>query len=444
MNGSRIPTVYPVGMVVRAMLRGGERDMLALLPNGKHNAPMTRIGHTRRGIYLVDDPALIREIMVERVEAFPKNDLFNQALSPLIGDGVFIADGAQWEAQRKHLEPSIRFLRSGEAKSHLNDAAGAACDRLSGIANAAVDLGRFFSAVTADVMHRLLFGTPLDGAAATKLHHAFSRFQKDVAAVRLSAILLKPPFRATVQKPSALQAAQTIREYLRAQIAQTHAAANGPGETLTSLITHHAPDGADDDWVLNQVAVYFLAGHETTASTMTWATLLLAGNAHWSEQWITGDRPVRVAIIKEVMRLYPAGVFLPRVARDHCRLGSFALRRGNMLLISPWRVHRNANLWPEPERFDPARFMKGAPTIPAGAYLPFGLGARTCIGGAFSFLEADTVLGALFQRFDVKIMNTKMVAPRAGLTLSTMEPIMANLRPKHWVTKVSTLDTFVS
>lgn len=178
------------------------------------------------------------------------------------------------------------------------------------------------------------------------------------------------------------------------------------------------PTEAKHTWIVDQVSVFFLAGHETTASTLTWASIIMAKAPHWRTAWLENEPGFRVAFIKEVMRLYPAGVFLPRVSAHHTLLRTHRVSRGAMLLISPWVLHRHPHYWDQPEEFRPERFFKDVPRPTQGSYLPFGLGARACIGGAFSFTEADIILSAFAEQFEWQLNDEADIKPWAGLTLS--------------------------
>jgi cytochrome P450 len=172
--------------------------------------------------------------------------------------------------------------------------------------------------------------------------------------------------------------------------------------------------GFTHEELVDQIGVFFLAGHETTASTVTWALYLLSQNRSdmqavqdelapcqtngSAETDLPDFETIRLlertrALIKETLRLYPPGPFLPRVALRDVEIGGHLLKRGSMAMISPWLLHRHHDFWTEPDRFDPGRFLGAAEAaIPRGAYIPFGLGPRVCVGAAFATIEASLIL----------------------------------------------------
>ncbi|MBX9884988.1 MAG: cytochrome P450, partial [Novosphingobium sp.] len=132
---------------------------------------------------------------------------------------------------------------------------------------------------------------------------------------------------------------------------------------------------------------------------------------------------------KESMRLYPPITFIPRVAAEATTIGRYKVKRGAMIMIAPWTIHRHEKLWRDPHRFDPDRFLpeREHEMVP-GAYLPFGFGPRICVGAAFATLEATLILARLFRRFDVHPLEPGKVEPVARLTTRPKHEIMAQAR----------------
>ena len=187
------------------------------------------------------------------------------------------------------------------------------------------------------------------------------------------------------------------------------------------------------DELVDQLGVFFLAGHETTASALTWAVFILSrlpdvvGRLRAEVDAVTGGRSVAFgdlrelkftrSIFRETLRLYPPITFIPRVAMRNTRLGPMRVRRGAMVMISPWTIQRHADLWQAPHAFDPDRFLGARESESvSGAYLPFGLGPRVCGGAAFAQSEATLILADLFRRCDFRIVRPDDVRPVARLT----------------------------
>ncbi|MEM8877650.1 MAG: cytochrome P450, partial [Pseudomonadota bacterium] len=136
-------------------------------------------------------------------------------------------------------------------------------------------------------------------------------------------------------------------------------------------------------------------------------------------------------IIKETLWLYPRGPFLPRVATRDSMIGGHKLKRGGMAMISPWLLHRHHDLWQSPDRFDLSRFTpERERAMPRGAYIPFGIGPRVCVGAAFATIEASLILSAIIQRFDVSVQSPNRVKPVAKLTIQSEHDIQVRFSPR--------------
>lgn len=425
-----------------------DRDLLTLMPEPAYRMRIGRLGHTRRGIVLVNDPVLVRDVLVDRVDLFAKNDLFTGALAPLIGDGMFIAQGRHWRRQRAMIEPAFRHLHMGRAFDRMKAAIAACEERLAGFAGAPVRLEAEMSRLTADIIYRVIFSEGLDGNAASAMFEAFARFQAHVANVRVRQFLFGKPFAPVPQPRAARDAALAIRSHLAARIDQRLASGEARDDLLGAIVAARDPDDGSPftrTEMIDQIAVFFLAGHETTASTLTWLFLMISQDAVLEDDlreearkvgnggFRAGDMKrlvVTRAAIQETLRLYPPGAFLPRVALEDTEVGGHPLKRGTMVLISPWIIHRHRDWWDAPDMFRHARFAPDAPKPVPGSYLPFGLGARACIGGAFATAEAQLVTSSLLSRFAIFVDAAASVRPAVHLTLRPRHPVLARLVPR--------------
>jgi len=192
-------------------------------------------------------------------------------------------------------------------------------------------------------------------------------------------------------------------------------------------------EGFSREELIDQLGVFFLAGHETTASALTWAFYILSQHPHAAKRMrqeyesvvgegeLTLEKAKRLSytrnVFRESMRLYPPITFIPRVALKDTTIGHYAVKRGNMIMIAPWSLHRHADLWSNPNHFDPDRFVNEEDKAHAvGAYIPFGLGPRVCVGAAFATLEATLILARLMNTFDFRVLDPDSVRPAARLT----------------------------
>ena len=216
-----------------------------------------------------------------------------------------------------------------------------------------------------------------------------------------------------------------------------------PGDLFDLLSTEER----DPDRLADQFATLITAGHETTGVAMFWALYLVAATPEVEERIAAEAVPLDLgpqgvaealpklvytrAVVQETLRLYPPAFTLARQARGADTAGGIAIPAGAVVLIAPWVLHRHRRLWNQPERFDPERFLPGAPPPERCAYLPFGMGPRVCIGAQFALTEATLVLAAMIRGFHIERTGTEPVVPVAIVTTQPDHPLLFRLDPRR-------------
>jgi cytochrome P450 len=440
----------PVAALVRTIAQG-DGDLLSLLPADAYKRAVTGLGWSRRSIVLFNEPELVRQILADADGIFPKNDLMVGALEPLIGNSIFVTDGEVWRRQRAMIEPAFTHMRITHAFASMQAAVAEYETRLDQHARDGkpLSLDRAMSQLTADIICRTVFSTSLDNGMAHEIFDDFAVFERAVAQVNLSQLILAPAWSKVSQPPEVLAACRRIRALL-GEMVDTHLADTGGrfNDIASAVIAaRDSETGAalTHQQLIDQLGVFFLAGHETTASVLTWVFFILAcqpqvTNAIRTEvAAVAGDAdpdyehtrrmPFLRAVFKEALRLYPPVTFIPRVALEAVRIGPRKLKRGAMVMISPWTMHRHRSHWERPEVFDPQRFMpEREAQIAKGAYIPFGAGRHTCIGSNFAFAESALIIARLVRRYDFTAVEPQGVRPAARLTTRPARQIMVNVR----------------
>jgi cytochrome P450 len=428
----------PVASLARVIARR-ENNLLSLLPDVAYREMITPLGMSRRGIVLVNAPELVNHVMDTSVELFPKNDLFVGALESLVGDAMFVSSGDRWRQQRRTLEPAFSHMRITRAFPAMEAAVSDHEAKLDGHAarDEAFSLDAAMSHLTADVITRTIFSTPLAQGTSRQVFDAFDVFERSVESVSIRALLLDKPWASIRQPAHVLDACRRIRQhvgdYLDARLAPD---APPLDDIAGAVIAARDPEtglGLTRDELINEIGVFFLAGHETTASALTWTFFILSqqpqvvARIRAELDQVVGDGPIEFDharklpfarnVFREALRLYPPITFLPRVAAEDTRIGPKRIRKGTMVMIAPWSIHRHEKLWKNPDRFDPDRFdaARDKEIIP-GTYLPFGAGPRVCIGAGFATLEASLVIARLVRRYDFAAEDPASVWPLARLT----------------------------
>ncbi len=397
------------------------------------------VGRNRLGGFvLLNDPDLIRHVLIDNAANYPKDNLQLEKLTPAVGRGLLTAEEESWRLQRRTVAP---LFQPAGVTSYLAamaisvDEMLARWDREVG---ATVDVAREMTRLTYDIISRTVFSneieTPPDvmGEAITTYFEALGRIDLwDV--LPLPRWLPRPAFiRAKPAQKIFRDEVLRLFERRRARIA---AGESVPDDLVTRLINARDPEtGAPlSDAVVHDNLVTFIgAGHETTANALTW-TLFLLSEFREADARVAAeatDAPDADAlsrlmhtrmILEEAMRLYPPVPFMSREARSRDMIGEVAVAAGTRIIIAPWVLHRHRKLWPDADMFVPERFApENRGRIPRFAYLPFGAGPRICVGMTFAMQEALLALTMIARRFRLTLAEGADVMPFARMTLRPM------------------------
>ncbi|MFK7993876.1 MAG: cytochrome P450 [Granulosicoccus sp.] len=434
------------------VIRQGDGDLLSLVPEEAYRKPLTWLGYSRRSILLINDTELCREVLHDKTGIFPKNDLMVGALEGLVGNSLFVSSGESWRRQRQMIDPAFSQLRVNTAFASMVDAV----DEYQSVLDTHVQeqqpfsLDKAMSHLTADIICRTIFSKPLSSDIAGDVFNDFLLFERSVASVDLKQLIFGKPWATITQPQPVVEACQRIRRHIGTMLdPRIDGTTNEECDDIVSaIITARDPDtGATftREELIDQIGVFFLAGHETTASVLTWVFFILSQQPLVAQriaddvQRITGGSNLQMAhlrqlpyirnVFREALRLYPPITFLPRVALQPTTIENKRVKRGSMIMISPWTAHRNALLWKNADRFDPDRFSTGdnedrpSQKSDKGTHLSFGIGPRVCIGASFATTEAILIIARLAQRYRFSTLNADNVRPVARLTTRPAEEI---------------------
>lgn len=418
-----------------------------------------KMGHVRLPgleVFVVNEPAVVRRVLVDEYAQFPKHALLHRMLQPLLGDSIFTTNGALWRRQRQLLDPAFESARLKALLPLMLDAVSDAVARLGEAADGApVNVEAEMTHVTADIIFRTLLSMTLQEDEARQIYHAFSRFQATALQLSINQMFLLPSWLA--QPRAAWQNRQAARDIrllieraVHARIAAqpSRPAAAAPRDLLDAMLDARLPETGDrygERELVDQVCMLFLAGHETSASALSWALYLLAlspeeqARAREDVLAVIGDgtpayedlaRLERVRnVFRETLRLYPPVGFFARQAACPTTLRDKAVPAGAAVVISPWLIHRHRKLWQAPDEFNPDRFGTEATRASLKqAYLPFGLGPRICIGAGFAMQEATLILAALLRHFRFQLVPGREPQPVGRLTIRSENGIWLRVR----------------
>lgn len=426
-------------------------DLLQTLPRSCYTQDVVAVPIGRRPVFIVNDPDIVRRIFIEDRQHYPKSDLMVSGLRPLLGEGVLISGGDTWEHDRAMLEPAFMHMRLEQVFPKMQQAVRDFTERLAVVpVGAVLDLEAELSRVTADIMFRAIFSQAIDAGEAAQVFQSFSRFQQSVPQFDLRVVLASHPDRPPALPDVLLEEAARIRALL-ARLLDRRLADLAAGRQFIdfaqAVIDARDADGRAfaREQVIDQLAVFFLAGHETTASSLAWTFFLLScqpdvlvqlreeihdslGEREFGFHDLKSLPRVR-NVFRETLRLYPPVAFLTRRALRNDRFGRLDVPAGSFVVVSPWLLHRHRGYWCEPGRFDPSRFALPGGGARAGAYIPFGLGPRVCTGATIAQLEASLILCEVLRRHDVQVLEPERVFPGSRVTIRPVRRMQCRLKP---------------
>ena len=434
--------------LIRAV-SSGDGNLLNLLPGAAYEMEIGPLGWSRRSTLIVNRPDLVRDVLIDERGIFPKSDLMVNALDALIGNSIFVSSGDVWRRQRAMVDPSLTMMRINRAFPDMEAGVAECLHTLSRAAERreAFSLDLLMSHLTADIICRTVFSTGVSEKVTHKVFEAFTLFEKSVAQVEIFRLVIEKAFTKTPQKPHVLEACRVIREAI-GELLDTHTGEGGKHyddiASALMLARDESGQGFTREELIDQLGVMFLAGHETSASALTWVFYLLSQQPDAVQRIrkevtaIAGDGPISFEhtkklvftrnVFRETIRLYPPITFLPRVAMEDTQLGKRRVKRGALVIVAPWVLHRHKAYWRDPDVFDPDRFAPNREQeIKANAYIPFGLGPRICAGAAFASIEAVLIIASLVRAFDFETLDPKAVQPAARLTTRPTHQILCRV-----------------
>lgn len=421
------------------------RDILGTLERARAECgDVVRLEAGPRGlrstIFAVFHPDDVRHVLATKADGYRKENRFYNELRWAVGDGLLNSQDERWKRQRRFVQPLFTRRRIATYAEGMGEEAEALGPRWAAAAASGepLDLHAEMSRVTLRIVGRLLFGADVERAVPV-VAHAFPVLGEYA---QLRAYQPHPPPRSwpLPSNRRAQRAQAAIHAECDALIAARRAS-GADGDDLISLLIA-ARDGDEaltDEEVRDQVLIFLLAGHDTTAIALTFALHLLGhdpqAQARVREEVraVVGDAtpgagdvermPYTTLVLKEAMRLYPpAWATGRRVAGDDV-IGAHLIPAGSDIIVSPWVTHRHPEFWEDPERFVPERFTRDAEADRhRHAYFPFGAGPRACIGQYFSMLEA-TILLAVVVRDHALESLARRVPLNPRVTLHPAAPV---------------------
>jgi unspecific monooxygenase len=389
------------------------------------------------GSFILNTPDAIRHVLVDNYENYTRTPPGIRVLRPVLGEGLLIAEGRAWRHQRRTLAPAFTPRAVMTLVPHMIAATDETIAKLKASGGAPVDLREAMQRMTLEIAGRTMFsfGMQRHGAA---LRDFVMEYSARLARPHFLDMLL-PLAWPSPQDLSRARFRKRWTRFVAMLMAERRAAGKNEGAPSRDLFdlmnaardpeTGHA---FSDEQLGDQVATMILAGHETTATALFWSLYLLALDPVTQEAVASEVQGATVngaldldrlkftrAVIDETLRLYPPAFLIARAAAGPDRIAGLPVKKRDVILIAPWLLHRHEKLWHDPGAFIPSRFMSPAPPPDRFAYLPFGVGARVCIGAHFALVEATLALAKIIGAFRVTLLDK---APLMPVGIVTTQP----------------------
>lgn len=420
-------------------------DILSAQPARLYHALMAEFRTPFFRSFLINDPALIARVLTERPDDFPKSLRIAEGLRPLLGQSVFVTNGETWKRQRRIIDPAFEGGRLRDTFPAIWASGEAAVARLK---PGVVEIEEQTSHAAADVIFRTLFSIPIENETAAATFTEFKAYQRTQPILNLAAFLPLPDWFPRFHRKATKHSARIIRGLitkLTEARAGEIAAGQAPDDLATKIMTTPDPltgQRFQTSEMVDQVAIFFLAGHETSASALAWALYLLASHPEIqtrvaAEAATLPERPDFAAlsrlkftrdVCRETLRLYPP---VPMMVRENTGPEDFrgrAVNPGAQVVLSAWHLHRHDRFWPNPDSFEPDRWNTEANrTCARDAYMPFSAGPRVCTGAGFAMVEGTLLLAQLTKAFRFEAVPGRVPVPVAHLTVRAKDGIWLKL-----------------
>ena len=401
-----------------------------------------------RSNFILNTPDSIRHVLVDNYENYARTPFAIRVLRPILGEGLLTAEGRAWKHQRRTLAPAFTPRAVGTLVPHMIAATDETIAKLAKAVGGPVDLREAMQRMTLEIAGRTMFSFGMDRHGAA-LRDFVMEYGEKLARPHFLDLLL-PLGWPSPQDFARVRFRKRWTQFVAMLMAERRAAGKSDGAPPRDLFdlmgAARDPETGDaftEEQLGDEVATMILAGHETTATALFWSLYLLALDPATQDQLAAEVQGVTVngasdierlkftrAVVDEAMRLYPPVFLIARAASAPDVIAGMAVKKNNVILVSPWLLHRHEKLWRDPNAFIPSRFMAPAPPPDRFAYMPFGVGARVCIGAHFALVEATLALAKLIGAFRVEMLDKEPVMPVGVVTTQPDRSPMFRITPR--------------
>ncbi|MGI9276587.1 MAG: cytochrome P450 [Endozoicomonas sp.] len=466
-SGERFTPPYPVPPANKRSLLSrlwkGWGSWIHVVFTKSYTLKLGKVSMPNIDMFVVGEHKLVEKVLEKDNDQFPKHRYLAELLDPLIGESLFSVNGDQWKEQRTMLIGAFGHAHLKRAFGKMDSAARDVIEHIRSDSVSAsrrgLHMDTYTTHVTADVIYRFILSKELGRDDSQVIFTAFHNYQKHAQRSFILKLYKLPyGYFARQAEKEAVKIRGIFRPYVESRyrayqaLDETAKASYEEKDMLDSIIRAVHPQTGrvfSSEEIIDQIAFIFLAGHETSASALTWTLYLLAKSPDLQERLYEEVQKVTEGgelafehirklektgnVFKEVLRLYPPVSFFMREAACPMTMRDKQVDEGSLVVVSPWLIQRSTNHWQNPHEFDPERFNKDneqaqqrcpvhGDSLNQG-FFPYGKGARICMGAAFAHQEAVIILAHILNNF--KLVYTDSKEPEAISRVTT--------RPKHGV-----------
>jgi len=441
----KLPQGKPIAFVGGNLLHYRRDPLGFLMSNAEEYGDIVRIMFGKWYGFQLNHPDDVQQVLLKQAHKFHKASIYKSTLAEYLGNGLLISDGDFWRRQRHLAQPAFHTKR---IHAYAELMTGFTSQMLDGwkdgqTRNIADDMMK----LTLYIVAKTLFDVDVS-KESEKIAEALEVLL--ISVIEQSKVIVRlPSWIPTPARHRKRWSINTLHEVTMNIIQERRASGEDKGDLLSMLLLAKNDDneGMTDVQVRDESLTIFLAGHETTANAMTWTFYLLSQHPDIEarlleevQRVLNGRAPTLAdlaqltyteQVIKESMRLYPPAWSFARSAREDFEVGDYLLPKYSTIVMIPYVIHRDARWFEDPEAFNPERFSaENEPNIPKYAYLPFGGGARVCIGNSFAMMEAKIILSSIVQRYRLLLATNEPIVPEPLVTLRPQHGMPMTLRER--------------
>ena len=426
-----------VGLIEFARKAG--RDILSVIPEETLHETYLR---GPANLHYVCDPEIITEVLVGKGRHFPKSSFTKNVIGSAVGNGLILAEGDKWKAQRRRYSPLFAARNLPVMVAHM---AGTGIEMARSLekTDGMIDIANAAQEATLTNISKVMF-SGLETVAPATVREALRRYTAFISYMSLFDLMGMPGWMPRLKWLRNKEPVRHVRNLgLNVILSRRAKMHDVPEDFLDLMIAALEEDFEEVDTTVDNLLTFVVAGYETSANTLAWALYLLAlypdvqdalrqevraacpqGPIPYES---VSQMPALLAHIRETMRLYPAAALYARDATEPLESKGITFKKGDAIMLPVYSLHRNTKLWEEPDQYRPDRFLDRK--YPRGQFIPFGDGPRICIGAHYAETEIMVLLASILRRVRIELSTHAIPKPVLTFTMRPSGPIILNVGP---------------